>query len=212
VDCSAIAGPYSPEVGGARYRVERARVAHENPYFRVIRSAVVRPDGTPADYHTLDFPRPAVAVVLRHRGATLLVRQQRFIVARDVWALPSGGVEDGEDPAEAAARELTEETGYRAGRIEHLLSYHPSYGVSNQVFHCFLAGEPSMVGAPDRNEVEDVAWWDDGELHALIAGGDVPDGLSLTPLLYLAAGLPLQPTSEAARFRRVRLDAPGEER
>lgn len=190
----------------ARWRVESASVAHENPHFRVIRSTVTRPTGAAVEYHTIDFPRTAVSVILRHAGATLLVRQQRFIVDRDVWALPSGGVEDGETPAAAAARELVEETGHRAARMEHLLTYYPSYGVSNQVFHCFLAEGPEPVGDPDADEVQRVAWCSDADLAERIAGGEVPDGFSLTPLLYLAAGLPPQPAAEALRCRRVRLD------
>jgi ADP-ribose pyrophosphatase len=190
-----------------RWQVREARVAHETPYFRVVRSRVQRPDGSDADYHTLDFPRPAVAVVLRDdAGRLLLVRQQRFIVDRDVWALPSGGVEPGETLEQAALRELEEETGMRAARIVHLVSFYPSYGVSNQVFHCFAAAAASPTRAFDANEVERTAWFTPRQVSELIARGEIPDGFSLVPLLHLAAGVPEQPRHEAERCRVVRLD------
>ncbi len=190
----------------SRWTVEDAQVAHATPYFRVIRAQVTRPDGSRVDYHTVDFPRPAVAIVLQDDvGRVLLVRQQRFIVDRDVWALPSGGVEDGEPLAAAAARELEEETGLCAAELSHLLSFYPSYGVSNQVFHCFFAAQAEPRRAFDRNEVEDTAWFTPAELRALIAAGDIPDGFSLVPLLQLLAGVPAQDGAQAHRCRVVSL-------
>ena len=191
-----------------RWRVEHAAPVLETGYFRVLRADVRRPDATLANYHTIDFLRPSVVIALRDGGRTLLVRQQRFIVARDVWALPSGGVDDGEEPIAAAARELAEETGYGARRLAHALSYYPSYGATNQVFHCYVAEEPYPTRAHDPNEVEAVAWFDDAAVRAMIRDGTIPDGFSLTPLLYLFAGLAPQAATEEARCRRVPLDTP----
>ena len=56
-----------------------------------------------------------------------------------VWAIPSGGVGEGETEAEAALRELEEETGYRAREAREILSYYPSYGCGNQRFVLFVA-------------------------------------------------------------------------
>ena len=193
-------------VSDGRWRVESARAVLETRYFRVIRASVRRPDGSLADYHTLDHPIAAVAVVLRDRGRIALIRQHRFIVDRHVWALPSGGVDAGERPEDAARRELLEETGWEANTLTHLLSYHPSYGVSNQVFHCYLAEAGARTGAHDANEVHAVAWFDEAEVRAMITAGDIPDGLSLTPLLQLFAGVAAQPVDEEARCRRVQLD------
>lgn len=173
----------------ARWTVRRAHVAHQTPYFRVVRSIVLRPDGKETEYHTLDFPRPAVAIALRDdAGRILLIRQQRFIVDRDVWALPSGGIEDGETAVEAAARELEEETGMRAASLSPLISFYPSYGVSNQVFHCFVAENGALLRAPDSNEVERAAWFTANEIRGLIESGDIPDGFSLVPLLHILSG------------------------
>jgi len=187
-----------------RWRFVLDHVAYACPHFRVLHAKVNRPDGSAADYRTLDFPRPAVSALLRDAGGrVLLIKQHRFIVGRDVWALPSGGVEEGESIAGAAARELLEETGYRAARMEHLISYYPTYGVSNQVFHCFLGHDPIAAGVHDPNEVERIGWFSDAEVRAMIRRGEIPDGLSLTPLLHAALALEPQPADAAARCARV---------
>jgi ADP-ribose diphosphatase len=189
-----------------RWEVREARVAHRTPYFRVLQSRVRRPDGSDTDYHTLDFPRPAVAVALRDdAGRVLLVRQQRFIVERDVWALPSGGVEPGESPEAAAIRELEEETGVGVAAVEHLISFYPSYGVSNQVFHCFVAQGGEARRRFDANEVVETAWFSPAELQSMIREGEVPDGFSLVPLLHLLAGASPQARTEADRCRVITL-------
>lgn len=185
-----------------RWEVQEARVAHETPYFRVVQSRVRRPDGSDVDYHTIDFPRAAVAIALRDdEGRVLLVRQQRFIVDRDVWALPSGGIENGESFEDAAIRELEEETGMRARAVNHLISFYPSYGVSNQVFHCVVANQAEERCRPDGNEVEDKAWFSLTQIQAMIAKGEIPDGFSLVPLLHILSGASPQARAEADRCR-----------
>lgn len=189
-----------------RWHVRAARVAHATPYFRVVESRVRRPDGSEVDYHTVEFPRPAVAIALADdAGRVLLVRQQRFIVDRDVWALPSGGVEAGESLDQAAVRELEEETGMRAPAVRHLISFYPSYGVSNQVFHCFVADRAEPCRNPDDNEVEATAWFSTEEIASMIARGEIPDGFSLVPLLHLSSGAPAQPRAAADDCRVVAL-------
>jgi ADP-ribose pyrophosphatase len=90
----------------------------------------------------------------------------------------------------AAARELKEETGFEAKRLTPLLSYYPSYGCGNQEFHIFL-GE-NIVHRPelfDPNEVLEVKWFPESEVKEMIRAGNMVDGLSLTPLLHLFAGM-----------------------
>jgi ADP-ribose pyrophosphatase len=65
-------------------------------YFSVELQEVTVPDGTTRTYYTIQFPRPAIGIVVRRGTDILLLRQYRFIVDEYVWAIPSGGVSEGE--------------------------------------------------------------------------------------------------------------------
>ncbi len=171
------------------WSVIRQSVISQNPWFKVLESRVRMPDGKQTTYHTLDYLKAAVGVVARLKGKILLIRQYRFIIDRFVWAIPSGGVEKTENIAEAAKRELLEETGYRAETLDKILVYYPSYGCGNQEFHIFLAqGISKEQGLFDRNEVLEVKWFPEDEVKRMALEGEIVDGLSLTPLLQLFAG------------------------
>lgn len=95
--------------------------------------------------------------IVRHGGASvilsvlkrnriLLIRQARPAVGRVIWELPAGTIGRGESPLACARRELAEETGWRAGRIKHLISFFPSPGFCDEKMHVFVATQLSFVG------------------------------------------------------------------
>jgi 8-oxo-dGTP pyrophosphatase MutT (NUDIX family) len=177
--------------GDSGWKAELVRTLTRNAWFGVVEQKVTRPDGSTVPYFTIDFPRPSVGVVVRREDEFLLIRQYRFIVGEYVWAIPSGGVEPGEDPGVAAAREMEEETGYRArGPLRHLFGYYPSYGCGNQRFELYLADDPLQVKtSPDPREVISTHWFGRDELARMIARNQIVDGLSLTPLLAVLLGV-----------------------
>jgi len=170
--------PWTAEVLGTLTR---------NPWFGVLLQNVTMPDGSTTRYYTLDFPNPAVGVVVRRGDEFLLIHQYRFIVNEQVWAIPSGGAQEGESPEQAAAREMEEETGYRPSKpLDHILEYYPSYGCSNQRFELFVAEDPVLMrDGLDANEVMGSRWFKTDEILEMIRGNQIVDGLSLTPLLLL---------------------------
>jgi ADP-ribose pyrophosphatase len=172
---------------GHGWKVELLETLTRNPWFGVLLQKVTQPDGSTLPYYTIDFPNRAVGVVVRRGSEFLLIRQYRFIVDELVWAIPSGGPDKDESLADAAAREMEEETGYRPSRpLEHILGYYPSYGCGNQRFELFLAEDPVRVReAPDTQEVISTRWFDKAELLMMIQRNEIVDGLSLTPLLLI---------------------------
>lgn len=171
------------------WRVTSQRTAHVNPWFQVLRQRVRLPDGASAKYFTLDFFRPTVGIVARDGDRFLLTRQYRFIVDEYVWEIPAGGVDAGESPKAAAARELAEETGYRAARVRHLFTYYPSYGCSNQLFQVFLAeGLRPARSRIENNEVSSVGWFDRMQIVRLLKANKIVSGISLVSLLYMLQG------------------------
>jgi 8-oxo-dGTP pyrophosphatase MutT (NUDIX family) len=122
----------------------------------------------------------------------LLIHRHRFIPDTWGWEIPGGGIEAGETAEQAAAREVLEETGWRPdGPLTPLVRLHPSSGLLEQTFHCFVACGARHVGAPTSvGEAAEVAWLTREQVVALIDAGEISDGLTLTGLyawLYRSA-------------------------
>ncbi len=104
----------------------------------------------------------------------LLMYRHRFIVDRWVWELPGGYVDDAEDLAEAAAREVEEETGWRPRSMERLVTFQPSIGSLDQPQEVYLArGADRVATTPDMNEAEDVRWVPLAEAVGMIDRGEI---------------------------------------
>ena len=88
--------------------------------------------------------------IVRHSGAVvivplvsateiLLINQYRFATGSELWEIPAGTLEPGESPEQCAARELEEETGYRAGEIRPVLHFYSTPGFCDELMHLFIA-------------------------------------------------------------------------
>ncbi len=136
--------------------------------------------------------------VVRHPGAVLVVpvlpdgrlvmiRNYRVAVGGRLWELPAGSLGAGEDPARAAGRELEEETGYRAGRLDRLCEFYTSPGFCDELMRVFVARDLEPVerrlepGEDIDGEVVDPAL-----ALAMIEDGRILDGKSIVALLLWA--------------------------
>jgi ADP-ribose pyrophosphatase len=107
-------------------------------------------------YQIVRHPGGAAVLPLHEDGTVTLIRQLRPAVGSFMLEVPAGRLDPGEDPASCACRELAEETGLAAGKIESLGLLHPSPGVFDEVIHLFLAtglGETEAI----PEEYEDIA-------------------------------------------------------
>jgi 8-oxo-dGTP pyrophosphatase MutT (NUDIX family) len=145
------------------------------------------------EHHVVRVPHEAAGVVVHdpERGVLLLWRH-RFITDSWGWEIPAGRIDAGETAAEAGAREVLEETGWRPGELVPLVTYQPTNGLSDQRFHLFCAAGAVHVGPPsDPAESERVEWVPRDRLRAIAGDGGMPDGLSLTAVLYALTFGPL---------------------
>lgn len=121
---------------------------------KVYRDEVRLPDGGTSKREWIDHPGAAAVVPLFEDGTTLLVRQFRYPSRREFLEVPAGKLDvAGENPQIVAARELEEETGWKATRFEPLGALHPCIGYSNEVIHFFLARDLS-TGVQDLGDGE----------------------------------------------------------
>lgn len=164
-------------------RVSGARV-FENPYYGIEKDRVRHPMGHELDYYVIRPSRPAAGVVpVSEDGRILMVRQFRYTTGVLSWEIPAGGANEGEDVAEAARREMWEETGWTADEVEPLYRYHPSQGSSSQVFNLFVGRRLRKVGEFDPKEIYSVEFVERAAVEGMIARNEIMDGLSLTALL-----------------------------
>jgi nudix-type nucleoside diphosphatase (YffH/AdpP family) len=127
-----------------------------------------------------------VAVVpLLEEGDVLLVRQYRLPAGQTLLEVPAGGVDEGEKPEEAAQRELGEECGQRAGRLERLGGFYVSPGFCSEFVHVFLATQLRPVRArPEPDEKIAVVRLPLAQALRLVRQGEIRDGKSIIGLTW----------------------------
>lgn len=140
----------------------------------------------------------AVREVVRHRGSVaalavhddgrvVLVRQYRYPVDEAVWEIPAGRLDPGETPLEGARRELEEEVGLRASRLEPICVFYTTPGFCDERMHVFRATGLSPVRArPEEDERIEPMVLSLEAARGMVARGEVREGKTLVALLLEA--------------------------
>ena len=141
------------------------------------------PNGHVVELEIVHHPGAACVVALTNEGHVLLVRQFRHAVGGWLVEVPAGKLEKGELPETCAARELEEETGFRATRIEKLGSIVPTPGFCDEVIHVFRAAG-LLPGRQAHEESENMSLLTTpfAEALAMVADGRIRDGKTIAAL------------------------------
>jgi 8-oxo-dGTP pyrophosphatase MutT (NUDIX family) len=170
-----------------RWTIHSERTLYESPWLGLHLADIEVPGGQRFDAHVVRFPVAAVGtvVVRPEDGAILLLWRHRWATDSWGWEIPAGRADEGESPDHAAARETTEETGWRPLAVAPMLSYYPAIGSSDLRFHLFRALAAERIGEPvDTWEAERVDWLPAATAREAIQCGDISSGMTLTGLLY----------------------------
>lgn len=176
-------GPGGAQPGGGAepqpfIRQVSSRLVYRNRWMAVREDEIERPDGSRGVYGVVDKPDFGI-VVPAEDGGFHLVQEFRYPIGRRTWSFPQGSLPGlrSADPEHLARTELAEETGLRAGRLEHLGFLHGAHGMSGQGFHAWLAtglvrGEPSR-----EHEEQDMRcrWVSRGEFEQMIRDQQITD-------------------------------------
>jgi len=150
------------------------------------------PDGSLGELEMIRHPgASAIVPILGEPNAPdpqlVLIRQYRYAAGGYLYEIPAGRLDAGESPANCAARELTEETGYRAARIEHLYTMFTTPGFTDECIHVFRATElregPSAREPDEFMSIEPVPL---SRAMQLIRTGEISDAKTALAILYAA--------------------------
>jgi ADP-ribose pyrophosphatase len=160
-------------------------IVYRGAKFRVEQHPVTDRHGNERRYDLVAHPGAAVVLPLLADGRVLLIRHYRFAVDQKLPELPAGTLDPRENPVECARRELAEETGYRAGRVEPLVSFYSTPGICNERLHAFVASElePGETDREPGERIENVPM-EYAEALRAIAETRITDGKTILTLLY----------------------------
>jgi len=166
---------------------------YAGPIFTVFTDEVTMSDGDPASRDVVENKGAVGVAAIDDVGRVVLIRQYRHPVRRRLWELPAGLRDvQGEDLALTAARELAEETDYRAGRFDLLIDLHTSPGFSDETIRIFLARDLSPVPEDERHDRTgeeadlEIAWFDLDEAVAMVLRGEITNAAAVGGLLAAA--------------------------
>jgi ADP-ribose pyrophosphatase len=121
------------------------------------------------------------AVLLVKDGKVALVKQYRYLYGKEIYEIPAGKLDKGEEPQAGAGRELEEETGYRANTLVHLGDIYPSPGYTDEVIYIYLALGSEFVGQRlDEGEFLNVEFVPLKKVIEMIDGGIITDAKTVT--------------------------------
>lgn len=128
-------------------------------------------------------------VALSENNEIYMVRQYRYPYKEEVLEIPAGKLELGENPLFAATRELREETGFTADKIEPLGEFYPSPGYTSEVIYMYKATGLKLVGQDlDEDEFLSVEKYHIEELKKMILSGEIKDGKTIAAVSKVLLG------------------------
>jgi len=158
----------------------------EGPLFKVARVTLQNSEGKEVVRDVVEHPGAACIIPMPDKDSVLLIEQWRVGPKRSLWEIPAGTLDPGEDPLACAARELEEETGLRAGKLEHLFTMYPSPGIMDEKMHIFIATDlqPGEKNPDDDEEISMKAF-NFRDLRIQLKANNIKDGKTIAALGYL---------------------------
>ena len=165
-------------------KVLLSELIYEGRAFSVRVDTIKTIDGRETTRDIVEHSECVAIVAIDSDGKILLVQQYRLPAGKQLLEIPAGGIDGGEEPADAVRREMQEETGYLPNKVNKLGGFYSAPGFCTEYLHLYLATElePNRMVAEDTNSITVVRISPD-EIMELIQSGEICDAKSIAGLL-----------------------------
>ena len=159
---------------------------YDGSVLKLRKDKVILPDNKQSYREVIEHSGGVTILAINEDNKILMVKQYRKAVEKVLLELPAGKLDEGEEPAECAARELWEETGYKPAKVKKIFSFYTSPGYSNEKLHLYLAEDLKYEPGDglDPGEFIEDAVLDPAEIINKIKKGLIVDGKTIAGLLY----------------------------
>ena len=159
---------------------------YEGKVINLRRDMVQLPNGREASREIVEHPGAIAVVPVLPDGRVVMVRQFRHPVGQVLLEIPAGKLAPGENPDECALRELEEETGYLAGKLDRKASIFTAPGFTDEVIHIYIASELQKTAVnPDEDEFLDIIAYEQQEIKQMIQSGTICDAKTIAGIYLL---------------------------
>jgi len=166
-------------------QVLSSTIIYNGPVFGIRRDDVIEPSGVRASREVITHPGSVVVLPVLPDAKILLIWQYRHATRQYLWELVAGRMDPGETPKVAAARELIEETGYRAKRFRVFLDVFPTPGfLEERMFLLLAEGLTAGEAEPEEDEKIISRAYTHKQLEQMIRSGKLRDAKSIAGVLY----------------------------
>ena len=166
-----------------QFKTQKSETVYEGKAFDVRRELLQLPDGNTTWFDLVVHPGAVTLIPIDPQGRVLFVRQYRHAVGKELLELPAGTLNIGEEPEACALREVREETGMSAGKLEKIGEFYLVPGYSTEYMYLYLASELRVDPLPsDEDEFISVEAISLDALPDLVKRGELEDAKSLAAL------------------------------
>jgi ADP-ribose pyrophosphatase len=157
----------------------KSNVIYDGKILKLEVDDVILPDGKNAKRECVRHNGGA-AVLFVKDNKIALVKQFRYVYGKEIYEIPAGKLNVGENPDVSALRELEEETGYRAQKLIHLCDIYPTPGYTNEIIHIYFTDSASFIGQKlDEDEFLNCTFMPIEEVLKKIDSGEICDAKTI---------------------------------
>ncbi len=168
-----------------KWKVLKSEYLFRRPWLTVRRDCVELPDGRQnPEFYVLEYPDWVNVIAITEDGKFVMERQYRHGLGKTCFEIPAGVIEEGEDPLDAAKRELMEETGYGEGTCRKIMTVSGNSSTTDNLSHCYVAEGVRKISGQHLDSTEDleIVLLDTAQVKDLMVNDQIKQALMAAPL------------------------------